>query len=147
MFKNLFKKRNNNQKKILGLTEIENYNIAVNSNVNTEQLYRSLSQDKINLLESLDGTINNLNSKRIIKEKYLEEVNKKIKTAETKLEICKHNINSYKHKQECSICNDNNIDIALVPCGHTYCFNCIRNSPNCFICRQQIHSFLRIYFN
>lgn len=146
MFRTLFKKKNKKDK-VFGLTEIENYDISINTNVNTEQLYRLLSEDKVNLLESLDSTINTLNSKRIIKEKYLEEVNQNIKSAERKLEICKHNINIYKDKQECSICTDKNISIALIPCGHTYCVDCIRNSPTCFICRKQIYSFLKIYFN
>ena len=48
MFKRLFKS-NKKTDKIAGLKEIENYDISIQSNVKTEQMYNLLSQDKIHL--------------------------------------------------------------------------------------------------
>ena len=145
MFKRLFKS-NKKTDKIAGLKEIENYDISIQSNVKTEQMYNLLSQDKIHLLESLDSTINALNSKRIVKEKQLNSITRDLQEAESKLNICKHNINAYKNKLECSICFDNNIDTVLVPCGHTFCLKCINSSSNCYICKAHINYYQRIYF-
>ena len=147
MFKNLFKGRNKNKKKISGMTEIVNYDITIQNNARQEMLYESLSQEKINLLESLDSTINNLNSKRIIKEKQLRHIETKVNHSQKILD--KHNefIKRLETKLECTICNDREKDTAIVPCGHTFCSHCIKDAKYCFICRAFIIQPLKIYFN
>jgi hypothetical protein len=46
---------------------------------------------------------------------------------------------------KCSICLDNTISHCCVPCGHTYCSDCINESNNCYICRGIIHNKIKIY--
>ena len=45
----------------------------------------------------------------------------------------------------CSICMENPITTAIIPCGHTFCSNCIHTTNTCHICRVQIGSKLRIF--
>jgi len=47
---------------------------------------------------------------------------------------------------KCSICLENDLSICCIPCGHTYCDNCVVNTHNCYICRQTIIRTNRIYF-
>lgn len=60
-----------------------------------------------------------------------------------KLENSINNIQDNK----CKICYTNNINICLIPCGHTYCSTCIDTSNNCycFLCRKEIFSKQKIY--
>ncbi len=46
---------------------------------------------------------------------------------------------------KCSICLENDLSICCIPCGHTYCNNCIMNSYHCFICRKVIIHTQKIY--
>jgi hypothetical protein len=47
----------------------------------------------------------------------------------------------------CCICMTEPVVIAMGPCGHTFCTNCSKRTIVCHICRQQITSRLRVYFN
>jgi len=47
---------------------------------------------------------------------------------------------------KCSICLENDLSICCIPCGHTYCDNCVINTHNCYICRQPIIHTNKIYF-
>lgn len=48
----------------------------------------------------------------------------------------------------CSICTAEKLGTALVPCGHTYCNGCAqKQKKHCFICRADVKSSLRIFFN
>ena len=38
---------------------------------------------------------------------------------------------------ECQICMDKRISICLVPCGHCFCGDCIKNEYRCHICNQE----------
>ena len=51
------------------------------------------------------------------------------------------------NKLYCGICNDNEKDIALVPCGHVFCANCLDNTfyAECPVCRRAITSKLSIF--
>lgn len=140
MFKTLFKRNKNKKQPVLGLTEIVNYDIAIDTNVNTEKMYKLFSEDKIHLLESLDNTINNLNSKRIIKEKQLQNITKQIQDS-------KEFLLQNRNKLECSICNDKEIDTVLNPCGHTFCKTCLGNTNYCYICRSFIINPIKLYLN
>jgi len=47
----------------------------------------------------------------------------------------------------CSICFQDSISYAFVPCGHTFCANCIKKQAvNCSVCRGQIRERVRLYF-
>ena len=58
-------------------------------------------------------------------------------------------INDLKFKLErniiCSICLDKELSICCIPCGHTYCNECINNAKNCFICKSNIAQTIKIY--
>lgn len=48
----------------------------------------------------------------------------------------------------CGICTAEKLGAALVPCGHTYCNGCAqKQKKHCFICRADVKSSLRIFFN
>ena len=46
---------------------------------------------------------------------------------------------------KCSICLDNTISNCCIPCGHTYCSDCINKTNNCYICRSIIINKIKIY--
>jgi hypothetical protein len=54
----------------------------------------------------------------------------------------------------CSLCIQQPVDTFLNPCGHTGCSDCIEklkdrgneHNLNCFICRQRVNSFHKLYF-
>ena len=47
----------------------------------------------------------------------------------------------------CSICFDNTVNHAFVPCGHTFCASCLkRQSLNCSVCRSSVRDIVKIYF-
>ena len=92
------------------------------------KIYNLLVKDKRNTLENLDDTINHLKTKIVIEEKRLKD-----------LEM------SGKNKTECSICMNNIKNTVVIPCGHTYCNECIGNQDTCFICREKITNKYNIY--
>ena len=51
------------------------------------------------------------------------------------------------NKLYCGICNENEKDIALVPCGHVFCASCLDNTfyAECPVCRRAITSKLSIF--
>jgi hypothetical protein len=46
---------------------------------------------------------------------------------------------------KCLICFTNDISKCCVPCGHTYCNNCIINNNYCHMCRTPIQQKINIY--
>jgi vacuolar-type H+-ATPase subunit I/STV1 len=52
------------------------------------------------------------------------------------------------NKLLCSICYINDIDIAIVPCGHTFCGKCTEQmTAGCFMCQKQVHSKVRLFIS
>jgi hypothetical protein len=47
---------------------------------------------------------------------------------------------------KCIICLDNTISYCCVPCGHTYCYDCIDKTNNCYICRGIIRNKIKLFF-
>ena len=48
----------------------------------------------------------------------------------------------------CSVCIQEAVSIATVPCGHTFCGNCgARQMTTCYICRTPISNRLKIFFS
>ena len=72
-----------------------------------------------------------------------------ILTASLQLIIKDIDINVLKDKNDeinkCTICLDNTISHCCVPCGHTYCSDCINKTDNCYICRGFILNKTKIY--
>ena len=54
-------------------------------------------------------------------------------------------------KKMCPVCFDNEVNIALVPCGHTYCKGCSEADRSryakCPQCRAQINARVKIFFS
>jgi hypothetical protein len=50
-----------------------------------------------------------------------------------------------KQKKMCPVCFDNEVNTALVPCGHTYCSYCINKTNNCYICRGNIRNKIKLF--
>lgn len=51
-------------------------------------------------------------------------------------------------EKECSICMDNVVQVALVPCGHRlYCNGCAAKLKECSVCRAKIQTLLRTFEN
>ena len=71
----------------------------------------------------------------------LEDKNKRIRDLKIKLD--EKNKNDETNK--CSICLDNTISHCCVPCGHTYCSDCIKKTNNCYICRGIIQNKIKLY--
>ena len=47
----------------------------------------------------------------------------------------------------CSICLNESVGYALVPCGHTFCNTCSkRQMTQCYMCRSQIRERVRLFF-
>lgn len=118
---------NNFQKLSNILTQIDDLN--VNLKIHNQQLKQyNLDLDKYSILQETcknhyDNCLKNL--KQIKKElKHLLHQSKQV----TNLE----------NVRICPICLSNEVNVALNPCGHTFCNSCIeKNSTNiCSICRQ-----------
>jgi hypothetical protein len=62
--------------------------------------------------------------------------------------ICLHN--NFKDKTndpQCSICITEPVSNTIVPCGHTFCSNCIKKqNTTCYICRGTIRERVKLYF-
>tara|TARA_E500000178_G_scaffold22251_1_gene20744 strand:- start:1167 stop:1487 length:321 start_codon:yes stop_codon:yes gene_type:complete len=76
---------------------------------NEKQVYKCLEKDKLDDLKNYD---------------------KLIQKAKTQ-------INNYK-SYECTICMENDVNVCIVPCGHTFCSKCIKDANRCFICNSDI---------
>ena len=46
---------------------------------------------------------------------------------------------------KCTICYNTTITHCCVPCGHTYCSDCINKTSNCYICRGIIQNKIKLY--
>jgi hypothetical protein len=88
-------------------------------NKNKTELFNVLKKNKINELEALDYSIKIMESKALI---------------------------AKKNKLECPICFDNQVNICIVPCGHTFCSKCIASSHSCYVCKNEIFMRQSIYF-
>ena len=47
---------------------------------------------------------------------------------------------------KCTICYNTTISHCCVPCGHTYCYECINKTNNCYICRGIIRNKIKLFF-
>lgn len=90
--------------------------------------------------------------------KQLEKAKKKLKRKTEKVKILKGEMKSLKDGMEpvndgveCSICLDLPVNHALIPCGHTFCEECITGGGfgvggECPTCRGEIEGVLKLHF-
>lgn len=51
-------------------------------------------------------------------------------------------------KRTCPVCFDAEVDVVLVPCGHTLCNVCAAQlGEHCFMCKQLVQSLYKIYYS
>ena len=128
-----------------------NYKIVLNiSNNNIKNLkkneekilFNSLKRKYKNEINLLKNTIEILEYNKIIKKKELENTFKeKTKFTENIEQEIKKSINY------CQICFDNKINTVIVPCGHTFCYDCIKTSKICYFCRGEIKHLQNIIYS
>ena len=99
--------------------------------------FRNITEEKQQYIEYLNKLIENLNRQCII-------IQNQISVLHNKLKIKTDN------NLLCSICMENQVNTAIIPCGHTFCSKCLsENSVNnfnkCSLCRNNILHFFKIY--
>lgn len=102
----------------------------------TNPLVSDLLRTKIAVLEGeIDNISNKLNALRAL---IVTGVNQIVKPED-------------KEKKMCPVCFDNEVNTALVPCGHTYCKGCSEADRSryakCPQCRTQINARIKIFFS
>lgn len=140
------------------------YKIMINID-NLKKVYLSNSVDAVDSLTTLHTKIN----------EYFKEINpgisdilrKKIATLEGEIDNITNKLNALrslivtginqivkdenKEKKMCPVCFDNEVNTALVPCGHTYCKGCSEADRSRFAkcpqCRSQINARVKIFFS
>ena len=56
-------------------------------------------------------------------------------------------LESSENEPSCTICLNESVSYALVPCGHTYCTTCIKKQFSaCFLCRGVIRERVKLFF-
>jgi hypothetical protein len=94
--------------------------------------------------------------------KYAETVYKTTKFEDNYIElveaykkwnVCRQIISLYSnfkndiHDPQCAICLTEPVITVIVPCGHTFCGNCIKKqNTSCYICRGTIRERIKLYF-
>lgn len=66
---------------------------------------------------------------------------------ECKKTVVKESISKESNALECQLCCANNINIALIPCGHMLCDTCALNLNRCPYCRASFTCTNRIFFS
>lgn len=89
----------------------------------------------------------------VYKSSQIEDSYKELVEAYKKWNICRQIIslhNNFKnetHDPQCAICLTDPVITAIVPCGHTFCGNCIKKqNTTCYICRGTIRERIKLYF-
>jgi hypothetical protein len=89
----------------------------------------------------------------VYKSTNLEDTYKDLVLAYKKWNICRQIISLYSNFKselqdpQCAICLTDPVATAIVPCGHTFCGNCIKKQNiNCYICRGTIRERIKLYF-
>jgi hypothetical protein len=90
-------------------------------------------------IAGLEGELDDINRKlTALRSLIITGVNDIVKTEDTTKKIC-------------PVCFDNEVSIALVPCGHTYCRGCAEVDKSryakCPQCRTQINARIKIFFS
>ena len=171
---NLFNRLNEEYKQ--KQVTLENYNLQLKTILEVPtKIYMNMDSLKniymSNHVESLTG-LNEVNTKLT---NYFNEINsvvsdiirKKIATLEGEIDDISRKLNALRslivtgvnqivkpediQKKMCPVCFDNEVNMALVPCGHTYCKGCAETDRSryakCPQCRAQINARVKIFFS
>lgn len=108
--------------------------------------HSTLSKSVATLLTTLDSRRNDLESEiRLVTNKL--NALRKIITVGVKEIVSPDEVN----KKLCPVCFDREVDMAMVPCGHTFCKGCsdvdINMHANCPQCRSAVRSRIKIFFS
>ncbi len=83
----------------------------------------------------------------------IEETYKELVEAYKKWNICRQiislnsNFKNESHDPQCAICLTDPVTTAIVPCGHTFCGNCVKKqNTTCYICRGTIRERIKLFF-
>jgi len=105
--------------------------IPCNKAITTYSYYNNLSKElekykslNLSLKIELEQKEDIISSLLFTKDKIIDDL---------KIQLEAKNKNDEINK--CSICLTNTISHCCVPCGHTYCSDCINETNNCYICR------------
>jgi hypothetical protein len=89
----------------------------------------------------------------VYKSSHFEENYKELIEAYKKWNICRQIITLHSNFRpeindpQCSICLTDSVSSAIVPCGHTFCGNCIKKqNTTCYICRGTIRERVKLFF-
>lgn len=83
----------------------------------------------------------------------IEDTYKELVVTYKKWNICRQIISLHSsfrnetNEPQCAICLTEPVITAIVPCGHTFCGNCIKKqNTSCYICRGTIRERIKLYF-
>ena len=89
----------------------------------------------------------------VYKSTNIEENYKELVEEYKKWNICRqiisfnNNFRNETNDPQCAICLTDPITTAIVPCGHTFCGNCVKKqNTTCYICRGTIRERLKLFF-
>ena len=119
-----------------------------NNNDEINKLIKILKKDKQKIIENLSLSIKLIKYNQIIEKKKLDDIICKQQNIINQCtNLVRNNNKKLKEKYECGICFDKHVNVALCPCGHLFCSECISNQPYCYYCRKPIESKLNIFFS
>jgi len=130
-------------KKVYMSNKVSNVDTLNSLNDQVKKFFKEVNGDISDIIRQkimeLEGEIENISRKLIsLRSLILTGVNEIMKP---------ENI----EKKMCSVCFDNEINMALVPCGHTFCKGCSEidrsRYAKCPQCRTQINARIKIYFS
>jgi len=131
------------------ITSIYGYNNKLNKNENKDN-----NQENKKNIEKYDIKMEYIENLLFKKIKLLNSKKEAIYEIYNKIKILKEVINTNDVTLEnnismlCCICNENNIQYCINPCGHTFCKNCSdRISKTCHICRANCEKKILLFFN
>jgi uncharacterized coiled-coil DUF342 family protein len=129
------------------------------------KVYMSTIVDKVDTLNSVEDTLKNyfketnpevsdlLRNKIAILEGEIDNISNKLNALRSLIVTGVNQIvkPEDKEKKMCPVCFDNEVNTALVPCGHTYCKGCSEADRSryakCPQCRTQINARIKIFFS
>lgn len=145
-----------NQYKIIGeevlrLETVLFQKIEILDKINSRiPLISSLSNNEVlpELINTFSKYIDSVFKSTNIEEAYTELV-----IAYKKWNICRQiismhsNFKNESNDPQCAICLTEPVGSTIVPCGHTFCNNCIKKqNTSCYICRGIIRERIKLYF-
>jgi hypothetical protein len=147
----LFNQYKNIGEEVLRLETILYQKIEILDKLNSRtQMITSLANNEVlpELIESFTKYADSVYRTTQIEDSYKELVE-----AYKKWNICRQIIdvnNNFKNETndpQCAICLTDVVTTAIVPCGHTFCGNCVKKqNTTCYICRGTIRERIKLYF-